>query len=349
MILFLLKCIGIVLLCILGLIVGLILIVLLVPIRYQAQAALLEEKKVNAAVCIHWFLHLIRVYVKVDKNKPRIYAKVLWFTLFDTLEEKVQEVKEAVKEAAENGVETVKEEAVEFTGPITEVKDEIQEEVQEGIEEVQEELGETIPLEKSQENTLEAEDTAAENSESQSILESDPLLEEKMLEKKPSFFEMLSEKISSIYHTIYDKIMSIIKIIKDTTKTVEEKMKMLEEKWNVVQEIWADKRVRHAFTIVKKQLIGMFRHLKPKKGKIRLHLGIEDVGLLGEISAVSAVFFPTWGEVFQFEPDFEQKVLEGDINIKGRIRLGYFVKMVLAIAVRRDVWYTVKLVLKKLK
>lgn len=62
--LLILKIIGMILLGILGLILALILVVLLVPIRYRAQASYYGEGKLDASVS--WLLHIISCHVAYD-------------------------------------------------------------------------------------------------------------------------------------------------------------------------------------------------------------------------------------------------------------------------------------------
>ena len=58
--LFILKLTGIVLLSVLGLLILIILAALFVPVRYDINASLTEDRKLTAGVCLHWFLHLLQ-------------------------------------------------------------------------------------------------------------------------------------------------------------------------------------------------------------------------------------------------------------------------------------------------
>ena len=61
------KWIGIILLCILGLMLLLCLAVLLIPIRYQLSAVWQEEHRVKGSVS--WLLHLIHLSFDTDRNQ----------------------------------------------------------------------------------------------------------------------------------------------------------------------------------------------------------------------------------------------------------------------------------------
>lgn len=344
-----LKWIGIILLCILGLILVVILSILLVPIRYRLNLSF-ADKKVNGMVNVHWLLHLLSVYVNVRDNKAQIYAKILGFRVFDMGKEKVEnvaeETKQAVKNEAETLKETVNEQVTEAAEPVIEAKEEIEQAAQENsFEEVEEseceqkEMDKESVFQEESEKTKEAEnETISQELESNldTSLENDSELSESKAEN-----QSLLEKISFLYHNICDKIKAITAIILDKKKTLEQKIEFIKQKIDSVQDIWADNRVQHALQVLKKQLIQFFRHLKPKKVKFHLHLGMADVALLGQICAIAAVFFPTLGESIIFEPDFEKEVIEMDLFLKGRFRIGSIIRLAFALLISKDVRYTI--------
>lgn len=363
-ILMILKWIGIILLCILGLILVIILSIFLVPIRYRLNLSF-ADKKVNGVVNVHWLLHLLSVYVNVRDNKARIYAKILGFRVFDMGKEKVEnvaeETKQAVKNEAETLKETVNEQVIEAAEPVIEAKEEIEQAAQENsFEEVEEsecepnEMHKESVFQEESEKTKEVEDEiilqeseADLNSSREDDLEEndskDDGLEEKNSEELESEVEKQSllETISSFYHNICDKIQSIIAILLDKKKTLEQKIEYVKQKIDSVQHIWADSRVQHAVQVLKKQLVQFLRHLKPKKVKFHLHLGIPDVALLGQICGITAIFFPTFGESIIFEPDFEKEILEMDLFLKGRFQIGSIIKLAFALLISKDVRYTI--------
>ena len=49
--------------------------------------------------------------------------------------------------------------------------------------------------------------------------------------------------------------------------------------------------------------------------------------MTGQVLAGLSMPYPFWGEHVSIIPDFEQKVLEGSLYIKGRIRIIHFVRL----------------------
>lgn len=94
-----LKCIGILLAVILGLIVLLLVIVLFVPIRFEINASFSgKPEDITASAKVTWILHLIRADVKWQKQKLDWRVRAAW-KIFDGKED----VKEEVKEVEEAG------------------------------------------------------------------------------------------------------------------------------------------------------------------------------------------------------------------------------------------------------
>ena len=69
-------------------------------------------------------------------------------------------------------------------------------------------------------------------------------------------------------------------------------------------------------------------HIRPRKIKGHIKIGTGDPYRTGQLLAVAGIFFPVYGEHITIEPYFEQKILEGDISVKGRIYGSFFVRLV---------------------
>lgn len=340
-ILFILKLIGIVLLCILGLILAVVLIVLLVPVRYQAELEVNPERKANGYVRVNWLLHLFRFRMQVRENQPDIQIKLLWFSLSGKEKKAAEQAAQRAEEAAEEEVESLaKELEEEWAEPIEQAGE--NEPPSQG--ESKAETGEKAQdLDSDKDWDRKSEKNSDESSEGNSDKNSDREARAHIFEKSsPSWFE----KIQSRCGKFCSQIKQMVALITDKKITLEQKLAALQEKWNQLKEVWHDLRVQRALAAVKKQLKKLLHRIAPKKFWLKLHVGLSDVALLGEITAVMAWFYPTFGERIVWQPDFEQEILEGSTFIKGKICLGSFVRVLLALAVRKDVRYTINEVKK---
>ena len=67
----------------------------------------------------------------------------------------------------------------------------------------------------------------------------------------------------------------------------------------------------------------VLRHMLTVKIQGNLHFGFEDPSITGQVLAVAGMVYPLYGKTFRLIPDFEQQVLEGEVNLKGRVFGGY--------------------------
>ena len=74
-----------------------------------------------------------------------------------------------------------------------------------------------------------------------------------------------------------------------------------------------------ALSLIKNELIRILKALRPRKYRINLIYGFDDPALTGKVTGVLAMLFLKAGKKAEFIPDFDNKVLEGDIYLKGRI------------------------------
>mgnify|MGYP000205271042 CR=1 FL=1 len=71
---------------------------------------------------------------------------------------------------------------------------------------------------------------------------------------------------------------------------------------------------------LKKELFRILRLLRPRKFTGAVRFGLEDPYDTGRILAVLSMLYPFYGEHIDIYPDFEYRILEGHLLIKGRIR-----------------------------
>lgn len=76
-----------------------------------------------------------------------------------------------------------------------------------------------------------------------------------------------------------------------------------------------------AFKIVKKEIGILARHLRPRRIRGFVRFGFEDPYRTGQVLAGFSILYPFYGEHVEIYPDFERKILMGDLYIKGHIRM----------------------------
>lgn len=147
--------------------------------------------------------------------------------------------------------------------------------------------------------------------------------DEKTPRKRKRFFVRITEKLKSLY----EKINAFFKNIKYTFKKICDKIKVLVEKKELVVEFIEDEVHILAFARLKKEAFRLLKFLKPKKFQLRTRFGFEDPYHTGQALALLSVIYPFVGGQLSVEPDFEERVMEGELFIKGKVRAFYAVIM----------------------
>ncbi|MCR4585786.1 MAG: hypothetical protein K5686_08695 [Lachnospiraceae bacterium] len=117
-VLLILKIIGIVLLCILGLLLAVILLILFCPFRYRLDGK--KEEALEGRARVTWLLHFLVAEVSYVK-KLNIRIKILGIPFYDRLRKKAKEAKKAEKEKEEE--EAFEDEAAEEAESGSEAED----------------------------------------------------------------------------------------------------------------------------------------------------------------------------------------------------------------------------------
>lgn len=303
--LMILKIIGIIIAAILGLLLLLLLIILCVPVRYRMEASMPGEiKKSQVHGCVTWLLHLIRVDASFEEQDLKWKVRIAWKSFGsepvknkpderESERKKTHEKRKEQRVESSSGLQKVEKEPEKEERPVKSVKTHA-ESVEEGTREKTEKSQESIS-----EKTHERPEKAQQEKSSEEIEEA---------EEKTGRFE----KIKCTIVKFCDKI-------KHTAGHAEEKLEKLSEKKDRIVKELEDPVHRKAFSKVKKELGKLFKRWKPRVLEGNVHFGFEDPYHTGQALAAFSIVYPFVGGHLSVEPDFEQRILEGDIKVRGGI------------------------------
>ena len=352
-ILLILKIIGIVLLCLLGLVLFLLLLVLLVPVRYKGRAA--KQEAIEADVHVTWLLHLVHVIVSYGEEGLIKKIKIFGIALKDkdavpekkdkteeieakeeSTEEKTEE-KEKTEENKESSSEENKTEVKEESK--AEVKDAVKAETKaDGKDEIRAEVkteADTSYDVKPEQSAESKADTAEDdklpghkvgkkkksgNKDKNKDKTEDKESSDTGPEEKPSFFEKLEKKKTDIaekLNNIYNKLVHYKEIIDDP-------------------------RFRNGIRYGLNRVLAALKHILPRKLKGYAHYGFEDPSTTGYITAAVGATYGMFNDFMKFEPDFENPVLEGNIEFRGHARLGTVLFIALQVILKKDCRFVYK-------
>lgn len=115
--------------------------------------------------------------------------------------------------------------------------------------------------------------------------------------------------------------------IKCTIRKICDKIKSLWETKEKITEFLTDDVHVEAFKIVKTEIGILARHLRPRRIRGTVRFGFDDPYRTGQVLAGLSILYPFYGENVEIYPDFEQEILEGDLHIKGHIRMVHLMTM----------------------
>lgn len=101
-----------------------------------------------------------------------------------------------------------------------------------------------------------------------------------------------------------------------------DKLDMIKEKKDEVMEILHNEEYWETFRLVKRQVFGIVKHVLPKEIQGKVRFGFEDPFKTGQILTYISPFYALYAKHLELTPVFEDEVMEGELWLKGRIRIG---------------------------
>ena len=144
-----------------------------------------------------------------------------------------------------------------------------------------------------------------------------------------------------------ENIKEIIEKVKCTFRNICDTIKKIKTEVDFYKKLWDRQETKDALNNVFGQLLYLLKKIKPSKIEGDLVFGTGDPATTGQaIGAIAALygFFP---EKLHITPDFEEKKYEGNIHVKGKLRLIHVVIIAVKLIADRNFRYVVKKVLAK--
>lgn len=351
-----LKVVGLILLGILGLILLVVLAVLLVPIRFSVAGSM-EEKKPRGQAAVSWLLRILSVCVSYEEELD-VVIRIFGFRIGggDSGGEKAE--KKGKKEKRKKGKKWKekrkkkqgRDEAKELSAP---EPDNVREpENVSGLENIPE-----------LENVPEPENVPGQGqkSEPENVLEQEPHTKPQGNPvvgeaRKETEWPESSQSGSSqpkppepkkprfIMRRLCDKLKSILQSLCAKLHSIQEKLLGLKEKKDQIVAFFQDDANRATIRLARRQIWKLVKHLLPRSINGRVRFGFDDPYTTGQILTYVSPFYGLYAGKVELIPVFEESVLEGNLQLKGRVRIG----TVLAIAGRMLLDKNFRRLLKKL-
>lgn len=301
-ILTILKIIGIIVLVIIGLVLLICACILFVPVRYNARITYKDKLKTD--VWVTYLFHAVSAKYRRKDAEGNIELRIFGFKthFFD------REKKEQNKKYEED----------------TRMFEEMSEQMK-GLEEKKEDTHQAVTKEEchsDKKDTIgkEFDEANIQNGDSgkENAMSDEPYGAEEAL-KKPKGINKIKKikiKIKEIIHKIKYRFKKICGTIRKVFKNIRDFKAFI-----------SDDKTKKALSLIKKESVKLIKHIRPKKIRGYLIFGFDDPSYTGRVLGLIYMFSRGTRKNFQIGPDFENKVFETDVQIKGRIQV-YFLLII---------------------
>lgn len=295
-ILTILKILGIILLVLLGLLLVIVFSVLFVPVRYRLEGEKSSPgwSEANGKVRVSWLLHLIHLRIQYREKELDWECYLFGVPLKKAgaavrewkkkrRKKKIQEQKERRKKAVQQKNKPEKRTAAKE--------------------------------QKSTEKQTKPEKSKTAESEAKKT-------EIKTAERKQQEKEKVSDKLSRFWNRCKKIVGSILGFpgkLKKKLTNIRLTFRGFCDKIKRWQTLWNEESTQAALHFLTEKGRKLIRHVLPRKIRGSITFGCEDPALTGQILGAVAIAYPLYGKGVAVYPRFEEKILEGQLQMKGRI------------------------------
>ena len=293
--LLILKIIGITIAALVGLLFLLVLIVLFVPIRYRAEGR--KDETIVAKGSVSWILGILFLRFLYLDEKFCVTVRIFGFPIYDN--QKPKKIKKPKKVKPEN--ENVDSEELKDSEPAKE------------------------DVFCNEEKTV----VPQETDERSDVLPPDIQTEEET--KKSEFKE---EETLNRLEKIVERIKTIARKVKEFFRKIIAFFRNLLAKKRLLSDFLHNETNQAGIKHCWSKLWEFLKYIAPQKVKGHIRFGTGDPCITGQLLGTAYLFYGLYGDNLSIEPDFDDKLLEAEVKLKGRIRIIRL--LIIAIQLKRD-------------
>ena len=101
-----------------------------------------------------------------------------------------------------------------------------------------------------------------------------------------------------------------------------------------------------SFELFKRELAKLLKHIVPRKFQADGTVGFEDPAATGMVFAGLSSLMPLCGDSLNVRASFDEPILEGVLNVKGRVHLFWVVKFIVRLLMDKNIRRLIKAYLK---
>lgn len=284
--LLIIKIILIIIAVLVGLVLAALLAVLFVPIRYRIEGQYNDMRKYAFASC-SWLLHIISIQAGYDKDGGAQFAIRLFGIQLNKAKTKTESDGSSSRTSGSDKKKKDRDKnKVEHKAAKTVFES----------EPAEDKNVESVGLDKDQKSEPEADGIDKTGNE-----------EKSSFKDKISSIAKFKDKLKNKFQKAKDKVIHMKDNIKETTEKVSAALH--------------NDDYKQLAKFIKRQVIELFKIIKPRKGRLYVRFGFDDIETTGKAAMYLAVLYGIIGADIEIIPDFNEKIFEGEAYIKGSIRL----------------------------
>ena len=315
-----LSVIGIVLLCLLGLVLVLAVLILVLPVKYRLKASKEKEGELNAVFKLNYFFHILRAVAEYEQKKVDVTVKVLWFKLFSMEFPDSGDESDISEEDFDAFIdEELSDEEFEMTYSPGQGDESDPDSGSEADYGESCETPESAVSDEELHNDLFGDDEDDLYDSGTDDGDSDGSDAEN--DGPDGLFDKLSglmEKIKCKYRAFYDKIVKVRSEIR------------------YYRNILNSNEAAYALRVIKKRLKKVLKLILPRKVTCDLVYGFSSPDLTGKVYGLYCMFRNRFSKDSKVIPDFENEVFEGFIEAKGHFNLICILHNLVCIVLNRN-------------
>jgi len=353
---FVLSIVGTIILSIIGIALLLISLVLLVPVRYNVIAK--KRGDFFAQLKITWLFHIVTAKI-IFQDELKVVVKIFGIPIYGYKKEKEKVLKEAERNVVkkEKELEDDIENAIIQANslPDTLIKDRSFHDTSyrkfRAKQEEKAKVKGNLDLNEKIKNNQEFEDKAEINqdldkkSKKNQEVEETPELDQDLKQNK---ITLLGKRIKDKFNFVKKLKVAVLKWfygfkrkylnVKDIGKNISSYI-----------DIWNSECCKEIRFLLKKQLIRIWKMIKPKKLIVWLHIGLDDPSNTGQVLVWYSILYPILGQNITIQPEFEEKVLEFEAVAKGKVTVVILLIIAIKIYFNKNLKKLINLLKKETK
>jgi hypothetical protein len=353
-----LSVIGIILLCLLGVLLAAVLLVLFFPIVYRVKASKTTDSY-DVSATVRWLFGLVNVKCRLPEP-GNITAKVLFFKVFEMypIKNNPESVKKQTK-SRNNTVEQInntEEKQETYKGEAYKEKTDNQK------TDNQNNATERADNEKNNEIKTDNEETDKDKSDIKSsktetdktveygnnITDSAPNQKNNTGESGTDNAEKTDETCSDrkgVFEKLYSKLSDKYEKTVYTIRNFYDKIKNISDEASFYKELLEEENTKELIRHVFNRIGRILKSIRPGKLKADITFGAATPDVTGYVYGIYAMFSSVLGRNFNLNPDFTENILEGNLYAAGHITV--FVILINVLSVIFD--KKLKILRRKLK